>query len=736
MKVLYFSSRDMFNYLILIFLCNVFRVQGVTNVTIEKAFENITAGNDLWLGLVRDCKKPTLSCVRNSIYDYLKDTLDYKSDVQFTSFMRFTKNAIDYSKIDAKPVNDTEDDTFEEETPVEEMARSLTYSTRKFFMTHDLEVQLPDTFFLGSTLKVSPRSLDTTGTFVKLEMIPRDLSNSVGEGRIFFKKIRKFISERLLLALLAILLVIKLLAVKILFVLPAIIGVAAAKKLILKVLLFIFPALHHLFKLCAYTPYGAKHHIHKHQISHIHQLGHKQHHPHYGYGGPVEVIAPHSDGPPDLHHFGHKNDPYGEPNDLYPENEFIAHRNDPQAEENEIDPWGQGQTTRRPKPDNRRPHTPTEIENMVLKAEKEALIKSRLQKEKQRIHVENLRLQEQLNKSLKIQEKLKQQAARYGAKLPPGSTKNYFISPPFAPPLLAPPLLAPPPPKAPKVWQTSFAEPPDDGNGVGLPKNTVEAVQNFVTQKLPQNQPQIHPVYQQSQPQQNFIQNYEPPQKQSALSKPFLSSQPFESNQPFETSQPFGANQYFGADQQFEANQPISTVQHSENNQQFGAKQPFVAKEPSPPSKPFEPTQSFDDFGTAESSELGKPFQSFPTFESPKSGKSSYNNDIYNAASITFDPFYSPILEKVDKILNELEFFDEPCRERLICSMYNDPEKFSPHSNLISAELSRDSKELQKPTSTNAAVIRFYKYVQAARDGQDKRDCLRLYPSCVINTES
>lgn len=53
------------------------------------------------------------------------------------------------------------------------------------------------------------------------------------------------------------------------------------------------------------------------------------------------------------------------------------------------------------------------------------------------------------------------------------------------------------------------------------------------------------------------------------------------------------------------------------------------------------------------------------------------------------DPFYSPILEKIDKILNELDYEDEGCRERLICSMYKNPEKFSPHSNLISADLSR-----------------------------------------------
>lgn len=124
----------------------------------------------------------------------------------------------------------------------------------------------------------------------------------------------EFISERLAWALLAILLVIKLLAVKVLFILPTLLGVAAAKKLILKVLLFLFPFLHHLFKLCAYTPYGAKHHIHKHQISHIHEVAHGHHKPHYPHG--VEVIAPHADGPP--HYYskhGKKDgfDPYEEP---------------------------------------------------------------------------------------------------------------------------------------------------------------------------------------------------------------------------------------------------------------------------------------------------------------------------------------------------------------------------------------------------------------------------------------
>ncbi|XP_073969938.1 uncharacterized protein isoform X3 [Rhodnius prolixus] len=99
------------------------------------------------------------------------------------------------------------------------------------------------------------------------------------------------------------------------------------------------------------------------------------------------------------------------------------------------------------------------------------------------------------------------------------------------------------------------------------------------------------------------------------------------------------------------------------------------------------------------------------------------------------DPFYSPILTKLDRVFLELGFTDEPCKERLVCSMYKAPERFSPHSNLVSAEISRDPSELQKPLYANPAVIRFFRYVQAARNGQDMKDCLTLYPACSLLTE-
>lgn len=55
----------------------------------------------------------------------------------------------------------------------------------------------------------------------------------------------------------------------------------------------------------------------------------------------------------------------------------------------------------------------------------------------------------------------------------------------------------------------------------------------------------------------------------------------------------------------------------------------------------------------------------------------------------SYDQFYSPILSKLDRVFNQLGFADENCRERLICSMYKNPTRYSPHSNYVSAELSR-----------------------------------------------
>jgi hypothetical protein len=56
-----------------------------------------------------------------------------------------------------------------------------------------------------------------------------------------------------------------------------------------------------------------------------------------------------------------------------------------------------------------------------------------------------------------------------------------------------------------------------------------------------------------------------------------------------------------------------------------------------------------------------------------------------------FDPFYSPILSRLDAVFKQMghEKSAENCKEKLICSMYQMPAKYAPFSNLVSAQLSR-----------------------------------------------
>lgn len=61
----------------------------------------------------------------------------------------------------------------------------------------------------------------------------------------------------------------------------------------------------------------------------------------------------------------------------------------------------------------------------------------------------------------------------------------------------------------------------------------------------------------------------------------------------------------------------------------------------------------------------------------------------------TYDPFYSPLLSRLDSIFQQLGLGDgkgpevEKCRERLVCLMYANPAKYAPYSNLVSTQLSR-----------------------------------------------
>ncbi|XP_035891577.1 uncharacterized protein LOC118502934 isoform X2 [Anopheles stephensi] len=98
-----------------------------------------------------------------------------------------------------------------------------------------------------------------------------------------------------------------------------------------------------------------------------------------------------------------------------------------------------------------------------------------------------------------------------------------------------------------------------------------------------------------------------------------------------------------------------------------------------------------------------------------------------------YDPFYSPLLSRLDAIFAQMGLSnrEEQCRQRLVCLMYANPAKYAPYSNLISAQLSRELDELRKPTNDNPDILRFFKYMRAAKDGQDGVDCDAHYKECI-----
>lgn len=99
-------------------------------------------------------------------------------------------------KADAQPEARVEDDEEtphtklheEHKSPLEEITSALREKAVKFLATRDYQVQLPDFFFEGSTVKISPREVDERGALIRVDFGERALES---EGRIFFKKISK-----------------------------------------------------------------------------------------------------------------------------------------------------------------------------------------------------------------------------------------------------------------------------------------------------------------------------------------------------------------------------------------------------------------------------------------------------------------------------------------------------------------------------------------------------------------
>ncbi|CAK9795214.1 hypothetical protein ANTPLA_LOCUS285 [Anthophora plagiata] len=100
-----------------------------------------------------------------------------------------------------------------------------------------------------------------------------------------------------------------------------------------------------------------------------------------------------------------------------------------------------------------------------------------------------------------------------------------------------------------------------------------------------------------------------------------------------------------------------------------------------------------------------------------------------------YDPFYSPLLSRLDAVFSRLGHTTEGCREYAVCAMYRSPARYAPYSNLVSAQLSRELNELRRPSSDNPDVLRFFRYMKAAKDGQDGVKCEDTYANCAVAQE-
>lgn len=167
-------------------------------------------GNELWHGLFRDCnKRVTFSCIQKNAYTYLDNAFIERDNITIFDGLVLTKNNITYntcSKTENRndvrenlvdvDTNDCEDKTAEEiktqgrkfdESPLEEITNALRQKTMKFLSTRNYEIQFPQFFFEGATMKISPREVDENGALLRIDFGTDSVQE---EGRIF-KKISK-----------------------------------------------------------------------------------------------------------------------------------------------------------------------------------------------------------------------------------------------------------------------------------------------------------------------------------------------------------------------------------------------------------------------------------------------------------------------------------------------------------------------------------------------------------------
>jgi len=168
-------------------------------------------GNDLWHGLFRDCyRRVTFSCIQKNAYTYLDNVFIERDNITVFDGLTLTKNNMTYDTCrrtegrndvrenlvddigadddcEKKTAKETQGRKFadEPESPLEEITNALRRKAVKFLSTRNYELQLPQFFFQGATVMISPREIDENGALLRVDFGNRD----VEEGRILFKKI-------------------------------------------------------------------------------------------------------------------------------------------------------------------------------------------------------------------------------------------------------------------------------------------------------------------------------------------------------------------------------------------------------------------------------------------------------------------------------------------------------------------------------------------------------------------
>ncbi|KAH8294716.1 hypothetical protein KR018_002192 [Drosophila ironensis] len=638
------------------------RISGSDSLLLRLA-RRFSSGNELWDGLVRDCYlQPDISCFQKNVFSYLDGALDSR-DVNVTQRLKFFRNQVHY-EVEKEKEDLNEGRAATPESPIEEVTSALYGKSIKFAMTHDLEVDLPEVMFNGATFRISPRAIEGNGIIAKLELIPKQVVKARLLGAIIQKKIQKFLRSKLVLSFLALLLIIKIIKIKLFWLLPIVIGVGAAKKLLLKFLLFLFPALSHLFKLCSYyqQSYHAptKYHHHHHLIDHHHTVVPPWHSGEHHSGPEIIYTHPPKGHPSAYLHGAPVHESYGPGFEHFEgawENsgpglgsEYIGDINrNAQIEENAsyfkpepakdagvLHAWGLGTAQGHPPHQTHQQHAKQQQQHQKSQQPQRWPVASQQSRPPTTQHKHQISQQQQ--QQLKLQLQLQQQQQQLSAQ---------------------------------KVHASSHSLNP------------------FQSQDKQSSRPahsQHHPVY---------VPGHHPSQGGPGL-----------------TAAAQIAAQYDPArNNQLQLHQPQQQTQQQPQNS------------PEPQLSPELAAQLKEAIRIQAEQRLIQQQQKILEHQ-------PFVQDGQPLYPLNYDPFYSPILLKIDKIIEQLGVKNDLCKERIVCSMYKDPATYSPHSNFVSAELSRDTSELEPVTHANEAVRRFYRLIQAARDGQDQKDCQSLYPQC------